>query len=130
MFSSISGVSLSEYIRRRRLTLAAFEIQKVIFRSLMWQLNMVIFLLMLSHVLLKMHGITPSNARNKGVQLKAFPKISFQISIKGDTEMEYRIENLDFELRIVGKSKPVKQAALLKIPTLWNTAKKTDLCKN
>ena len=28
MFSSISGVSLSEYIRRRRLTLAAFEIQK------------------------------------------------------------------------------------------------------
>lgn len=28
MFSSITGVSLSEYIRRRRLTLAAFEIQK------------------------------------------------------------------------------------------------------
>lgn len=28
MFSSISGVSLSKYIRRRRLTLAAFEIQK------------------------------------------------------------------------------------------------------
>lgn len=29
MFSSISGISLSEYIRRRRLTLAAFDIQKV-----------------------------------------------------------------------------------------------------
>lgn len=28
MFSSISGISLSEYIRRRRLTLAAFDIQK------------------------------------------------------------------------------------------------------
>lgn len=51
-----------------------------------------------------MHGVTPSNARNRGVQLKAFPKISFQISIKGDTEMDYRIENLDFELRIVGKA--------------------------
>ncbi len=62
----------------------------------------------------KMHGITPSNARNKGVQLKAFPKISFQISIKGDTEMEYRIENLDFELRIVGKSKPVKTSSAFK----------------
>lgn len=78
-----------------------------------------------------MHGITPSNARNKGVQLKAFPKISFQISIKGDTEMEYRIENLDFELRIVGKSKLVKtSSAFKKIPTLWNNAKKMGLCKN
>jgi AraC family transcriptional regulator len=28
MFSAISGISLSEYIRRRKLTLAAFEIQK------------------------------------------------------------------------------------------------------
>ena len=63
-----------------------------------------------------MHGITPSNARNKGVQLKAFPKISFQISIKGDTEMEYRIENLDFELRIVGKSKSVKTSSAFKNP--------------
>ena len=114
MFSSISGVSLSEYIRRRRLTLAAFEIQKVIFELLMQLLNMVMFLLMLSRVLLKMHGITPSNARNKGVQLKAFPRISFQISIKGDTEMEYRIENLDFELRIVGKSKRVKTSSAFK----------------
>ena len=73
----------------------------------------------------KMHGVTPSNARNKGVQLKAFPKISFQISIKGDTEMDYRIEKLDFELRIVGKGKPVKTSrAFNTIPTLWNTAKK------
>ena len=61
-----------------------------------------------------MHGITPSNARNKGVPLKAYPKISFQISIKGDTEMEYRIENLDFELRIVGKSKLVKTSSAFK----------------
>lgn len=30
MFASISGISLSEYIRRRRLTLAAFELQKAI----------------------------------------------------------------------------------------------------
>ena len=53
MFSSIAGVSLSEYIRRRRLTLAAFEIQKTILELLTQLLNMVMFLLMLSHVLLK-----------------------------------------------------------------------------
>ena len=86
---------------------------------------------MLSRVLLKMHGITPSNARNKGVQLKAFPRISFQISIKGDTEMEYRIENLDFELRIVGKSKRVKTSSAFKKFLHFGTMrKKMALCKN
>ncbi|MDQ0897318.1 putative transcriptional regulator YdeE [Paenibacillus sp. V4I7] len=39
--------------------------------------------------------------------------------------MEYRIENLDYELRIIGKSIPVKICRAFKaIPTLWNSAKK------
>jgi len=126
MFSSISGVSLSEYIRRRRLTLAAFEIQKGDIRIIDAAIKYgYVSSDAFSRAFKKMHGITPSNVRNKGVQLKAFPRISFQISIKGDTEMEYRIENLDFELRIVGKSKRVKtSSAFKKIPTLWNNAKK------
>jgi AraC family transcriptional regulator len=57
------------------------------------------------------------------LQLKAFPRISFQISIRGDTEMEYRIENLDFEISIIGKSQSVKTSKAFKtIPTLWNNA--------
>jgi len=54
----------------------------------MLQLNMDMNQLTRLHAFQKMHGINPSEARDKGVQLKAFPKISFQISIKGDTEME------------------------------------------
>ncbi|MBM7713386.1 AraC family transcriptional regulator [Bacillus thermophilus] len=39
--------------------------------------------------------------------------------------MEYRIQKLDFELRIVGKGKSVKTNSAFKtIPTLWNNAKK------
>jgi AraC family transcriptional regulator len=126
MFSSISGISLSEYIRRRRLTLAAFEIQKsdirVIDVAIKYGYGSADSF---SRAFQKTHGINPSEARNKGVQLKAFPKISFQISIKGDTELDYRIENLDYELRIVGKGKPVKTSRAFKnIPTLWNSAKK------
>ena len=33
-----------------------------------------------------------TEAKGEGVKLKAYPKISFQISIKGDKEMDYRIE--------------------------------------
>ncbi|MCM0647847.1 AraC family transcriptional regulator [Clostridium swellfunianum] len=126
MFSSISGISLSEYIRRRRLTLAAFEIQKTDARIIDVAIkygyeSSDAF----SRAFQKLHGIKPSEARNKGVQLKAFPRISFQISIKGDVEMEYRIEKLDFELKIIGRSKSVKTSRAFKtIPTLWNSAKK------
>jgi AraC family transcriptional regulator len=57
--------------------------------------------------------------------IKSLSKDLFQLSIKGDTEMEYRIENVNFELRIMGKSKPVKtNKAFKSIPTLWSKAKK------
>jgi len=126
MFSAISGISLSEYIRRRRLTLAAFEIQKSDIRILDLAMKYGYDSAdSFSRAFQKTLGLKPSDARNKGVQLKAFPRISFQISIKGDTEMEYRIENIDFELRIIGKSKPVKTSRAFKtIPSLWNSAKK------
>lgn len=126
MFSSIAGISLSEYIRRRRLTLAAFEIQKsdvkIIDLAVKYGYESADSF---SRAFKKIQGIKPSEVRNKGIQLKAYPKLSFQISIKGETEMEYRIESVDFELKIVGKSKAVKTAKAFKtIPTLWNSAKK------
>lgn len=129
MFSSIIGISLSEYIRRRRLTLAAFEIQKS--NHLITDIAMKYgydSVDSFTRAFKKTHGLTPTAAREKGTSLKAFPKISFQISIKGDTEMEYRIENVDFELRIVGKGKTVKTSRAFKtIPTLWSTARKDGL---
>jgi len=39
--------------------------------------------------------------------------------------MEYRIENLDFDLKVIGKGKLVKTNRAFKtIPTLWSSAKK------
>ncbi|MGJ7911138.1 AraC family transcriptional regulator [Neobacillus sp. LXY-1] len=129
MFSSISGVLLSEYIRRRKLTLAGFDIQKsddrIIDIAVKYGYDSADSF---SRAFQKLHGIKPSEARQNGVHLKAYPKISFQISIKGDTEMEYRIEHLDFELRLIGKSKLVKtEKAFRMIPSLWSGAKKDGL---
>lgn len=93
MFAAITDVPLSEYIRRRRLTLAAFDLQtsdiKVIDVALKYGYE--------SHeafsrAFKKLHGVMPTSARDIGVSLKAFPKMTFSISIKGDTEMNYRIE--------------------------------------
>lgn len=47
------------------------------------------------------HGVNPSDVRKPGVKIKAYPPISFQISIKGVESMNYRIEEFG-EIRLVG----------------------------
>lgn len=93
MFSFITEVPLSEYIRRRRLTLAAFELQtsdsKVIDVALKYGYESPEAF---SRAFKNLHGVMPISARDRGVTLKAYPKMTFSISIKGDTEMNYRIE--------------------------------------
>lgn len=94
MFSFITDISLTEYIRKRRLTLAAIELQasdvKVIDLALKYGYDSPVSF---SRAFQTLHGVTPTEARADGVTLKAYPRISFQISIKGEKEMEYRIEN-------------------------------------
>jgi AraC family transcriptional regulator len=125
MFSSLTGISLSEYIRRRHLTKAAFDIrtsnEKIIDIALKYGYDSSDAF---TRAFKKLHGITPNAARENSVNLKAYPRISFQITIKGDVEMEYRIEKIDFEVRFVGKRQSVKTSRAFKeIPALWREAK-------
>ncbi|MCL2361824.1 MAG: AraC family transcriptional regulator [Defluviitaleaceae bacterium] len=96
MFSYITGVPLSEYIRRRRLTLAALDLQtsdiKVIDVAAKYGYDSPEAF---SRAFKKLHGVMPISAREVGVQLKTFPKMTLHIKIKGDTEMIYRIEEKD-----------------------------------
>ncbi|CAH0277221.1 Transposon Tn10 TetD protein [Peribacillus sp. Bi96] len=107
MFSFLAGITLSEYIRRRRLTLAAFELKnnniKVIDIAIMYGYSSPdSFARAFQHL----HGITPSEARSNGHSLKAYPPMSFQLSIKGGSEMNYRIEGKE-AFRIIGIKKRV-----------------------
>lgn len=107
MFSFLAGITLSEYIRRRRLTLAALELShsdlKVIDVALKYgYVSPDAF----SRAFQSMHGITPSDARIHGQSLKAFPRMTFQLTIKGGSEMNYRIEDKD-AFRIVGMKRRV-----------------------
>ena len=107
MFSFLSGVTLSEYIRRRRLTLAALELNnsniKVIDLAVKYGYNSPDSF---TRAFQSLHGITPSEARNNGQQLKAFPPMTFQLSIRGGNEMNYRIEEKE-GFSIVGLKKRV-----------------------
>jgi AraC family transcriptional regulator len=107
MFSFLAGVTLSEYIRRRRLTLAAFELNnsniKVIDVAMKYGYSSPDSF---TRAFQGLHGVTPSEARDNGQTLKAYPRMTFHLSIKGGIEMKYRIEEKD-EFCIVGIKKRV-----------------------
>jgi AraC family transcriptional regulator len=92
-FSIVTDISVFEYIRRRKMTFAAFDLQnsseKVIDISLKYGYESPEAF---TRIFKETHGVSPSNARKYGLPLKAFPRITFLLSIKGDTVMEYRIE--------------------------------------
>ncbi|OCT13355.1 AraC family transcriptional regulator [Paenibacillus pectinilyticus] len=107
MFSFLAGIPLSEYIRRRRLTLAALELShsdiKIIDAAMKYGYTSPDSF---TRAFQSMHGITPSDARVHGQSLIAFPRMTFQLTIKGGSEMNYRIEDRE-AFRIVGIKKRV-----------------------
>lgn len=108
MFSFLAGIPLAEYIRRRRLTLAALELSrgdgaKIVDTALKYGYGSPDAF---ARAFQAMHGITPSEARIPGAPLKAFPKMTFQLTIKGGDEMNYRIEEKG-AFRIAGIAKRV-----------------------
>lgn len=109
MFSYMAGIPVSEYVRRRRMTLAALELQEGSARVLDLALKYgyqspTAF----NRAFQSIHGFPPSEARKQGVQLKAYPPISFQITVLGAEKMEYRIEQKE-AFRVVGYRMPLEK---------------------
>ncbi len=107
MFSFLAGMSLGEYIRRRRLSLAAMLLhskkEKVIdvALSLGYETPEAF-----SKAFQAIHGVNPSQARKSNVELKSFPPMTFQLTISGGIEMDYRIVDKE-PFQIVGFKKRV-----------------------
>ncbi|MBN9417320.1 AraC family transcriptional regulator [bacterium SCN 62-11] len=90
MFSFLAGVGLAEYIRRRRLTRAAFDLRdpeaRVLDVALKYDYQSADSF---ARAFQALHGVPPSKARE--ATLKAYPRLSFQLSIQGASEMNYQI---------------------------------------
>lgn len=107
MFSFLAGMPLSEYIRRRRLTLAAQELArggvKVIDVAIKYQYDSPDAF---THAFHAQHGVAPSQARRESSVFRAFSRMTFQLTIKGGTSMNYRVVEKE-AFRIVGIKKRV-----------------------
>ena len=96
IFSFLTGITLTEYIRKRRLSKAAEELLstniKIIDLSLKYQYDSPISF---SNTFKKMHGVSPQTLRKTNASVKNFPKIKFKPTIDTIDELEYRIINLN-----------------------------------
>lgn len=103
LFTMIAGLSLSEYIRKRRLSNAAFDLYeenlKVIDVAVKYQYNNATSFY---RAFEKFHHIKPSLV-TKQTKLKNFPRIVFNENINLTTELDYEIVNLD-EMDLYGVS--------------------------
>ena len=125
VFSYVSGVSLAEYIRRRKMTQAAFELQRadsrVIDVALKYGYSSPTSF---NRAFQNVHGITPTAAKLGGNVLQAYPSIQFKIEITGGSAMAYRIVKKP-PLRIVGIRIPLTsdmEENLRIVPEFWKAS--------
>ncbi len=92
IFFAINGLTPVEYARRRKLTMAAMELAaenvKVIDVAMKYGYDSPNAF---ARAFRQLHGITPQAAREPGVKLTAFPRVSFHIELKGENDMDYKI---------------------------------------
>jgi len=107
MFVCMAGIPLSEYIRRRRMSLAVADLKsdnaKIVDVAHKYGYSSPTAF---NRAFKSVHGIAPSLIKQDGVHVKSYPPISFKITIKGVEGMNYRIEKKD-AFRIVGISAPL-----------------------
>lgn len=123
MFGMLCGFSLGDYIRMRRLTLAAEELiqtkAKVIDVALKYGYDTPESF---SRAFFRFHGSTPTEAR-RGGHMKSFSRLSVKLILSGGSTMDYRIEKKDAFRLICRKkqvNKPQGDTATADISAFWS----------
>ncbi|WP_175614970.1 AraC family transcriptional regulator [Piscibacillus halophilus] len=108
MFSTLAGVPLSLYIRRRRMTLAAIELKHTNKRIIDLAMDYgYISPNSFARAFHDIHGVKPSAAKQDYQLLKSYPKMTFQIIVKGVEEMNVKL--IDKEaFKIIGIKKKMR----------------------
>ncbi|MFD7625595.1 GyrI-like domain-containing protein [Streptomyces sp. NPDC059851] len=103
LFSALAGLPLSEYVRRRRLTVAGAEVladeRTLLDIAVRHGYTSVEAF---GRAFRAVHGIGPGEARRTGAVLRSQPRMSFRLVVEGSTTMQYRIVE-KAEFRIVGR---------------------------
>ena len=123
IFAMLCGYSFGDYIRMRRLTLAAEDLQRskekiadIAFRYGYDSPES------FTRAFTRFHGVAPSAAR-RGGSVKSFSRLSVKLILSGGNTMDYRIEKKQaFQLVCKKKyvNKPQGDTATADISAFWN----------
>lgn len=109
VFGILCGFTLGDYVRMRRLSLAAEELihssEKVIDISLKYGYETPESF---TRAFVRFHGITPTEARH-GKNVKSFSRLSVKLILTGGSTMDYRIEKMD-AFEVICRRKTVAKA--------------------
>lgn len=119
LFYYIAEMPLSDYIRKRKLTLSGIELQtsniKVIDLAMKCGYDSADSF---TRAFVKQHEVTPTAARQSCVFLKIFPPLTFQIKIKGVQGMNWRIEEKE-AFEVFGIERIFGNYETNKVPDFW-----------
>ncbi|MDR3644970.1 MAG: AraC family transcriptional regulator [Clostridia bacterium] len=120
-FSLLTGITVGEYMRNRRLSLAGQELIlsdiKVIDVALKYGYETPESF---TKAFTRFHGVTPSQAKLEGSNLKSFNRLIIKIRLEGGTVMDYKIINRDL-FRVFAMTRLFKaESSFSDLPKFWS----------
>jgi len=120
IFLIVTGIQLSEYIRRRRLSLAALDLQnsnmKIIDIALKYGYSSPTAF---TRAFQNQHKASPQYVRSRKIFINTYPRITFQIKLNGEIKMKCKIEKKP-AFKVVGVKKKFRNDAQENlIPFFW-----------
>ena len=104
MFSSLAGMPLSEYVRRRRMTAAAGDVLRgeddlltIAVRHGYGSTEA------FGRAFRAVHGVSPADVRRDGGPLRTQPQLRFRLTVEGSTPMDTRVVDRP-AFRLVGRA--------------------------
>lgn len=121
-FAALTGMSVSEYIRARRLTLAAQELitteTKVIDLALRYGYDTPESF---TKAFSRFHGVTPTSARRMSTLLRCQNPLAISIKMEGASIMNYKMEQME-AFTVVGAEKSFHMdTSIQEIPKFWES---------
>lgn len=119
-FAMLCGFTMAEYIRNRRLALAANDLsasdEKIIDIALKYGYDSPDSF---TKAFTRFHGVTPSKARKEQVLLKSFAPLKIKLSLEGGYLMDYKIEKKEAFSVIANAKVFPYEGAHQTVPAFW-----------
>lgn len=120
-FKILTGYTIAEYIRNRRLYLSALEVisnkKKIIDIAYRYSYDTPESF---AKAFTRFHGVSPNQLRKRPDKIKIFLPLKVKISIQGGNDMDYIVEKME-KFKLIGFEREFYyETAYQEIPKFWN----------